>query len=254
MGREFEQREHATGIAAREADELSPRIVVHRERATETPRVVECALQERGENLGSERHQSIGAHAGKERRRDRARRRFGGGTDKDDRAGLNMREKRILLRAAEAVQLVDEEERLFTVSATLRCSGHRLAHLGDTVARCGEAGGDGAHGGSDHRRKRRLAGARRPPEEQRWHLTAIQESPQRRAGPYQRLLAHHLVDRRRPHPRSERRRWAEGTEKGRVVAHAPIIAPHSPSSGTLLADAHVCRSEPCPRTLARGSC
>jgi hypothetical protein len=65
-----------------------------------------------------------------------------------------MWEKRILLRATESMQLVNKEERLLAVCAALRRSGDRLAHFGHAVTCCGEAGGDGANSGGDHRRKR----------------------------------------------------------------------------------------------------
>jgi hypothetical protein len=76
-----------------------------------------------------------------------------------------MRQQRILLRAAESVELVNEEKRLLTMRTALRRSGDRLSYLGHTVARCGEAGGNGANGGGNDGRKRRLAGAWWPPEE-----------------------------------------------------------------------------------------
>jgi hypothetical protein len=76
-----------------------------------------------------------------------------------------MWQQRILLRAAESVKLINKEKRLLTMRTTLRCGGDRLSHLSHTVACCGEAGGDGANGGGNDGRKRRLAGAWWPPEE-----------------------------------------------------------------------------------------
>ena len=76
-----------------------------------------------------------------------------------------MRQQRILLRAAESVKLVNKEKCLLAMRTTLRRGGDRLTHLGHAVARCGEAGGNGANGGGNDGRKRRLAGAWWPPEE-----------------------------------------------------------------------------------------
>jgi hypothetical protein len=77
-----------------------------------------------------------------------------------------MWQQRILLRATESVELINEEERLLTMRTTLRRCGDRLSHLGHTVACCGEAGGNGANSGGNDGRKRRLAGAWWPPEEE----------------------------------------------------------------------------------------
>jgi len=60
-----------------------------------------------------------------------------------------MRQQRILLRAAESVKLVNEEKRLLTMRTALRRCGDCLSYLGHTVARCREAGGNGANGGGN---------------------------------------------------------------------------------------------------------
>jgi len=65
-----------------------------------------------------------------------------------------MRQQRILLRAAESVELINEEERLLTVCATLSCGGDRFSHLGHTIACCRETGGNCANSGGDDGRKR----------------------------------------------------------------------------------------------------
>jgi len=141
--------------------------------------------------------------------------------DEDDRPRLDVRQQRILLRATEAVQLVDEEERLLAVGATLGRRGDRASDLGDTVARGGEARRHGAHPGRDHRREGRLSAAGWPPEQQRRRLPALQEEPQRCARSDEGGLPHHLVERRRAHPRRERDGRGEGAEERRPFVHPP---------------------------------
>jgi hypothetical protein len=72
----------------------------------------------------------------------------------------------ILLRARETVQLIDKEERLLAVFTAFDRCGHRLADLGHTVTRCGEARWDRLQGRGDDGSECRFTTPRWPPEQE----------------------------------------------------------------------------------------
>ena len=111
------------------------------------------------------------------------RRVLGGGADEDDVAGFDARQERVLLRLVEAVDLVDEDDGppAGAAPAILR----RRHHLLDLL----DAGEHGAERHEprlrelgDDARQRGLAGAGRPPEDDRLEHVALDGSAQRRAG------------------------------------------------------------------------
>jgi hypothetical protein len=114
----------------------------------------------------------------------------------------------------------------------------------DDLAHAGNALGDGAEVArtrrralGDDARERRLAGARRPPEDDAADGVLLDQLAQRLAGPEQVLLADVLVERARPHARGERRVRAGGAARRRPRAAAP--------------PARRCRTAaPCARRLA----
>ena len=113
-------------------------------------------------------------------------------------------EKPVLLGAIEAVDLVDEQQRALAGAA-------RRARLLVDLAQIGDAG---HHRRELHERlpealrqqagERGLAGAGRPPEDDRAELAAREHAPERGLGAQQVVLAHQLVERARPQPVGER--------------------------------------------------
>ena len=136
--------------------------------------------------------------------------------------------KRILLRAVEAVDLVDEQQRAL---AGLAARAGRVEHL----LQVGDAGEDrrdllefelGLVG--EQARHRGLAGAGRPPEDQRAERARLQHAGQRAVGAEQMILADDLRELGRPQlvgqrPRRRRdrgRRPRTGWSLLRTFAHA----------------------------------
>ena len=125
--------------------------------------------------------------------------------DERDGAALDVREKRILLRAIQAMDLVDEEHRAATAhrEPLLRCRDD-LAHARHAFGDRGERDELALRVVGDEQRERRLAAARRPPEEHRRHLPALDRLAQRHARREQMLLSDELVERCGTHARRER--------------------------------------------------
>ena len=63
----------------------------------------------------------------------RKRRVFGGSTNKDNAAILNMRQESILLGLVETVDFVDKQQRAFTKAAAFLSTGKDLAQISNTV-------------------------------------------------------------------------------------------------------------------------
>ena len=136
-----------------------------------------------------------------------------------DRAVLDVGQERVLLGLVEAVDLVDEQDRLLAVE------GEPLASLGDQGAHLGHAAhdrGDGHQpapdGVGEHAGEARLAAAGRAPEEERAEVAALQGPAQRAALADQVLVADDLVERPRAH--SGRQRLASGRRHERGLLFA----------------------------------
>src|ERR1051326_7299172 len=118
---------------------------------------------------------------------------------RSDRAALHVRQERVLLRAVEAVDLVHEEDRLraaLLVGVGLR---HDLADLFHARQHGGER--DEARAGRvrHQRGERRLAGARRAPEDHRVQLAALEGGAEDATLAEQIVLPDDFVERARPH-------------------------------------------------------
>jgi hypothetical protein len=110
-------------------------------------------------------------------------------------------QQRVLLRAVEAVDLVEEEHG--GAVALARPLDHRPDLGAPGFDRAVLLVG-GAAGAGDDPRQRRLARAGRAVEDHRVQLPALDRPPQRRAGCEQRALADDLLERLRAHPHRER--------------------------------------------------
>jgi len=114
---------------------------------------------------------------------------FRGGADQHHRAVFHHRQKRVLLRAVEAVHLVDEQQ---CALAHLAPRTRRIEHL----LQVGDAGKHRRDlfemqlgGVGEQPRHRGLAGARRSPEHQRPQRARLQHARQRAVGPEDVILA-----------------------------------------------------------------
>ena len=137
------------------------------------------------------------------------------GADQGDRAVLDIGQEAVLLGAVETVDLVDEQQGALAVLAALaggledpaqvgHAGEHRRQWLEMQVGVLGQQAGD-----------RRLAAARRPPQDQRAELAVGQHAAERTFGAEQVVLAQDLGQRLRPHPFGERRRGERGEEFSR---------------------------------------
>ncbi len=96
-----------------------------------------------------------------------------------DRARLDVGQERVLLRLVEAVDLVDEQHRaLVALIALLRRLGHRLAQILDARHDRRERDEARVRLGRQQARQRGLAGARRPPQDQRRQRPRLERAPQ----------------------------------------------------------------------------
>ena len=123
-----------------------------------------------------------------------------GGADEDDRAVLDVGEDDVLLGLVKAVDLIDEEDGALAVHGAPLPGG-----LGDATE-VGHAGGDGGDGlevgageAGDEVRKGGLAGARRPPEQQRGNLVRLDGAAEDPPRPDDVALPYELVEGARAH-------------------------------------------------------
>ena len=140
---------------------------------------------------------------------------LGGRADQDDRPVLDIGQEGVLLGAVEAVDLVDEQERALPDLAAASSSGEDLAQVGhpgegrrdlleDQAGAVGQESGD-----------RRLAAARRAPQDDGGQAARGDHAAQRGAGGEQLVLADDIVE----------RSWAQpvGQRAGRVVDWAGSV-------------------------------
>ena len=186
------------------------------------------ARQQLLDRRGVERLEHQHARAREQRRVQLERRVFGGGADQHDGAVLHHRQERVLLRAVEAVDLVDEQQRPLPGLAP---RARRVEHFLEV----GDAGEDRGNllemqlgGVGEQPRDRGLAGAGRPPEDQRAERAGVEHARERAVGAEQMVLPDHLRERRRPQPVGQRPRRialkAGGREQGWALAGRFAIA------------------------------
>ena len=163
-------------------------------------------LQQMGERRLVERLEHQHAGAREQRRVQLEGRVLGGRADQRDGAVLHHRQEGILLGPVEAVDLVDEEQRALP---RLAPAARLLEHLLEV----GDAGEDGrdlleAEVGLARQqpRNRGLAGARRPPEDERAERAGVEHPGERAVRPQQVVLADDVGERLRPQPVGQRPR------------------------------------------------
>ena len=174
---QLEHVERGPRVAVGQPRDVGERIVVGAQTGgTQTALAIgERRLQDL-DHLGlAERAQHVHAAPREQRAVDLERRILGGGADQHDRALLDVGQECVLLRAVEAVDLVDEEDRAAASPRALRL-GLRddltdLLHAGEHGGKRDEARpGDVGH----QRSERRFPRARRAPQDHRVQLAALE--------------------------------------------------------------------------------
>ena len=163
-------------------------------------------FEQRFERLRSERAKDEHAGARQQRRVELERGILGRRADQRDRAVLHHGQEEILLRAVEAMDLVDEEQRALPLRAARARGVEDLLQFRDAGVDGRELHERVAAARADQPRDGGLAAARRPPEDHRAKRRRLKQAGQRPVRPGQMLLARDLGDRHRPQPLGERRR------------------------------------------------
>ena len=165
----------------------------------------ERTLEQRDQIVLADRLEAQHARARQERGVDLERRVLRRGADEDHRAGLDVRQERVLLALVEAVDLVDEEHRALAALVQRRPREvERLAQLLHAAEHGRHRGELRADPRREQARERRLAGPRRAPQDQRRQVAGRERALEQLAGREQVALAHDLLDRARPHALGER--------------------------------------------------
>ncbi len=163
--------------------------------------------------LIGERLEAVDPHPREERRVDLEVGVLGGRADEHHGAVFDVGQQRVLLGLVEAMDLVDEEEGPAAVE------DEPLAGLADESPNLGHS----AHDRRDSHQprpdrvredasQRRLAAARRTPQQQRAQVAAFRDPSERSARADQPLLADDLVEGPGPHPGGQRLRSRRGSE------------------------------------------
>ena len=142
--------------------------------------------------------------------------------DQDDAAFFDKRQERILLRLIKPVDFIDEHDGLFPVAAVIIRLLHDCADFLDAAGDGGKINKGGLGSVGDDARQRRLAHARRPPEDHRRNLVALDQPPQYLPLSQQMTLPHIFFQRLRAQPRRQGLRHT--AVKERRLAH--FYSPH----------------------------
>ncbi len=154
------------------------------------------------------------------------RRVLGRRPDEDHRAVLDIREEGVLLGAVETVDLVDKQQGALAHRAALLGGFEYLAQIGDTRKDGRERLEDEVGALCQEPRDRRLAAARRTPQDHRGELSARHHPLDRPLGAQQMILPDDVGEPARPQPVGQRVRCLTVKQ----CAHlAP--SPPSPASG-----------------------
>ena len=150
---------------------------------------------------------------------------LGGRPDEGDVAGLHVGEQRVLLPLVVAMDLVDEQHGaaavvLPAVLGLLQDLAQLLHPREHGAQRLEMRGGEAA----DDVGERRLAGARRPPQDDRGYPVGEDGAPERRVGAQRLFLADDLVQRAGPHAIGRAGRRGAGRRRPR---HRPETAGRS---------------------------
>src|SRR5699024_3609049 len=139
---------------------------------------------------------------------------------------LDGRQQDVLLGLGEAVDLVEKEDRgLVVLVASLLRGGENLADLLDGGRGRRELDKPLVRASSDDIGDRRLAGARRPPEEDRGLRGAFDDAFQRRAREDHVILPDELIEHGRPHARGQ---WLMRGQGSVLLLTIRVLFPGAP--------------------------
>ena len=203
----LERRQRTPRVAAAEHGNARLRIRLNREfaHAESAFSIRQRAIDHRADRVLRQRLQRDHATSRQQRGVDRERRVLCRCTDQHEQAVLDVRQERVLLRLVEAMDLVDEHKRALPGARPSRFGGRdRIANLRDAGQHCGERLKRETRMLRDQLRKRRLAGARRAPQQKRPSLAALDRATQRATFANDLLLTEILLQRLRPHAFGER--------------------------------------------------
>ena len=215
----LEHGQRAAGVAVREQAE--PLGDLEPERANAALHVGQRAAHDLGDRRIVERPERHHAAPRQERAVHRERRVLGRRADEHAEPVLDVRQERVLLRAVEAVDLVDEEQRRApTLAARDLGAVDRLAHFLDAGEDRGERLEPEVRRLGDQPRERRLATPGRSEEQQRPGLPVGERSSQSASLPDHLLLAEELVEGPRAHPLGEGPRVRPRSVRLRILEQA----------------------------------
>ena len=146
------------------------------------------------------------SRARQERRDHLERRILGRRADQRDEPALDVRQERVLLRSVPSMNLVDKKHRALAAFERAARVLDRVAQIGDSRADRREAMKLRARLLREQDRERRLARARRPPQDHRVQLPRRDHPRQQLAGTKQMLLPDYLFEPCGPHPVGKRLR------------------------------------------------
>ena len=240
LARELERREGGAAVPARERHDLVRGVGAERVAAPEAHRIGERTVEQHADVVVREDRELDHARTRDERGVDLEEGVLGGGAHEHHDAVLHGMEQGILLRAVEAVDLVDEQDR-----ALARGEQAVLGRL-DGLAQVLDGARDGRHlderrmgAVGDDARERGLARARRTVEDDRGERILLDGAAQPRALPHRGFLADEPVEGLGTHPHRER-----GVEVALVALDVGEQRIHG----------HDCRPDPPVGTAPSGTC
>src|SRR6266496_3080758 len=145
--------------------------------------------------------------------------------DEPEVSSLNVRQKNVLLRFVEMMDLINKQNRLLARSAeAIRCRSDNATHFCDVAFHATNSNEFCMSHLRNNPSKRCLSAARRPGENHRWQTIGFNCPTQKFSRPEDMFLADEFFEGARAHPRSERRsavdlRGGVGLFPGKQIVH-----------------------------------
>src|SRR5271170_6305667 len=167
-------------------------------------RILQRPLQQRNNLLRRVRPQHIHLHPRKQRRNHLERRILRRRANQQNVSRLHVRQKSILLRAIEPVHFIHKHNRPPPIPPRSLRLGHHFLNLFNSGKHRTEWNELRLRGPRNNPRQSSLPAPRRPPQEHRTQIVALNLHPQRFPRPQQFLLPNKLIQSLRTHPVSQR--------------------------------------------------